>query len=33
PSDSLDLKNPLEGQGQNLLGLALIEVRDELHRV
>lgn len=32
-SDSPDMQNRLEWHGQNLLGLALMEVRDELRRV
>ncbi|WP_312024986.1 NADAR family protein [Listeria marthii] len=33
PSGSPDMQNPLKRHGQNLLGLALMEVRDELRRV
>ncbi|WP_320628443.1 hypothetical protein [Listeria monocytogenes] len=33
PSGSPNMHNPLKRNGQNLLGLALMEVRDELRRV
>ncbi|EGK1783534.1 NADAR family protein [Listeria monocytogenes] len=33
PSDSPNMQNPLKRNGQNLLGLVLMEVRDELRRV
>ena len=32
PADSADAKAPVKWQGQNLLGFALMEVRDELRR-
>lgn len=32
-ADSPDAQNPLKWRGQNLLGFALMEVRDELRRV
>ena len=32
-SNSSESQNPMKWQGQNLLGFALMEVRDELHRV
>lgn len=32
-ADSPDAQNPCRWQGQNLLGFALMEVRDELRRV
>lgn len=32
-ADSPDSRNPSQWQGSNLLGFALMEVRDELHRV
>lgn len=33
PADSPDAQNPLKWQGQNLLGFALMEVRDELRQI
>lgn len=33
PAESPDSRNPSQWQGSNLLGFALMEVRDELHRV
>lgn len=32
-ADAPDAANPLKWRGQNLLGFALMEVRDELRRV